>query len=157
MKKRYDIVVKVRDIYDKKSLQQFVSQVIITWATHEGRDSGVEHLNFFNKVISDLLTVNVKIDEEDKALILLSLISQSYDHIVTSILYGKKNRILEEVTSTLISNEIRKRQNQEEQEGSSLVVTGRKGRREGRRGPGSSKACHFYYRESYWKNNCNHQ
>ena len=32
----------------------------------------LEYLNFFNKVISEFLTVDVKIDEEDKALILLS-------------------------------------------------------------------------------------
>ena len=31
----------------------------------------LEHLNFFNKVINKLLTVDVKIDEEDKTLILL--------------------------------------------------------------------------------------
>ena len=46
---------------------------------------------------------------------------------------------MEEVASTLLSNEIRKRPNQEEQEGSSLVVMGRKGRGEGRKGLGSSK------------------
>jgi len=32
----------------------------------------LEHLNFFNKIISEVLTVDVKIDKEDKALILLS-------------------------------------------------------------------------------------
>ena len=32
----------------------------------------LEHLNFFNKVINKLLTIDVKIDEEDKVLILLS-------------------------------------------------------------------------------------
>jgi len=32
----------------------------------------LEHLNLFNKVISELLVVDVKIDEEDKALILLN-------------------------------------------------------------------------------------
>ena len=37
----------------------------------------LEHLNFFNKVISELLAVHVKIDEEDKALILLSSLSES--------------------------------------------------------------------------------
>ena len=31
-----------------------------------------EHLNFFNKVTSELLVVDVKIDEEDKTLIFLS-------------------------------------------------------------------------------------
>jgi len=73
----------------------------------------LEHLNFFNKVISGLLVIDVKIDEEDKALILLSSFSESYNHIVTTILYSKETLILEEVTSTLLSNEIRKRPNQE--------------------------------------------
>ena len=108
----------------------------------------MEPLNFFNKVISKLLTVDVKIDEEDKVLILLSSHSQSYDHIVTTMLYGKETLILEEVTSTLLSNEIMKRPNQKEQTGSSLVVMGRK-EREGRKSPSSSKACHFCHREDH--------
>jgi len=72
-------------------------------------------LNFFNKVIRELLDVDVKIDEEGKASILLSSLLQSNDHIVTIMLYGKETLILNEVTSTLLSNEIRKRPNQEEQ------------------------------------------
>jgi len=67
----------------------------------------LEHLNFFNKVISELLAVDVKIDEEDMTLILLSSLSQSYDHIVTTRHYCKETLILKEVTSTLLSNEIR--------------------------------------------------
>ena len=66
--------------------------------------------------------IDVKIDEEDKALILLSLLPESYDHIITTILYSKKTLILEEITSTLLSSEIRKRLNQVEQKGSCLVV-----------------------------------
>ena len=69
----------------------------------------LDHLNFFNKVISELLTVDVKIDEKDNVLILLSSFSQLYDHITTTKLYGKETLILEEVTSILLSNEIRKR------------------------------------------------
>ena len=46
----------------------------------------LEHLNFFNKVIIELLAVDVKIDEEDKALILLSSLPESYDDIVTTML-----------------------------------------------------------------------
>jgi len=33
-----------------------------------------------------------------------------------------------------------------------LVVTGRKGRGEGKKGLGSSKACHFCHSECHWKN-----
>ena len=64
----------------------------------------LKHLNFFNKVISELLTVDIKIDKENKALIFLSLLSESYDHIVTIMLNDKKILILEEVTSTHLSN-----------------------------------------------------
>ena len=99
----------------------------------------LEHLNFFNKIINELLAVDVKINEEDKALILLNSLSESYDHIVTAILYGKETLILEEVTSALLSNEIEKKPNQEEHTRSSLVVTRRKVREEGRKGPSSSK------------------
>jgi len=74
----------------------------------------LEHLNFFNKVISELLAVDIKSDEEDKALILLNSLSESYDHIVATMLCNKGTLILEEVTPTLLSNEIRKRPNQEE-------------------------------------------
>ena len=75
----------------------------------------LEHLNAFNKVISELLTVDVKIDEEDKVLILLNSLPESCDHIVTTMLYDKENLILEEVMLTLLTNEIKKRPNQEKQ------------------------------------------
>ena len=72
----------------------------------------LEHLNFFNKVINELLALDVKIDEEDKTLILLSLLPKLCDHIFTIMLYGqKKPLILGEITSTFLSNEIRKRPN----------------------------------------------
>ena len=87
------------------------------------RTTVLEYLNFFNKVINELLAVDVKIDEGDKALIFLSSLPQSYDHIVTTMLYGKETLILEEVTSTLSYNEIRKISNQEEQTELRLVVT----------------------------------
>ena len=83
----------------------------------------LEHLNFFNKIISELLTVDVKIDEENKALILHSLLPESYDHIVTVMLYDKE---ILKVTLTLLSNEIRKRSNQIKQKGSGLMIMRRK-------------------------------
>ena len=90
----------------------------------------LEHLNFFNKVISELLALDVKINKKDKALMLLNSLSELYDYIVTIMLYGKKTIILEEVMSTLLSNDIRKKPNQIEYKGSGLVVMGRKRRKE---------------------------
>jgi len=68
----------------------------------------------------------VKIDREDKALILLSSLPESYYHIITTMLYDKETFILEEVTSTLLSNEIKKISNQDEHEGLDLVVMRKK-------------------------------
>ena len=51
----------------------------------------LKHLNFFYKVISELLAFDVKIDEEDKVLIFLSFLLQSYDYITTIMPYSKQN------------------------------------------------------------------
>ena len=62
----------------------------------------LEHLNFFNKIISKLLAVDVKIVEEDKTMILLSSLPESYDHIITTMLYGKETHLGESHVNSLI-------------------------------------------------------
>jgi len=60
-------VIKVRNgVYDEKPFQQVVSQETTIWARQERRDNGVGIFELFNKVINELLPVDVKIDEEDK-------------------------------------------------------------------------------------------
>ena len=67
-------MVKVKNIiYGKELLQQVVLEETTIWATHKEITVFV-YLNFFNTIISELL-VDVKIDEEDKVLILLSWLS----------------------------------------------------------------------------------
>ena len=96
-------MIKVRNVvvYVEKPLQHVVSQEITIWATHEGRDSSVGASKHLQQGHYKLLAIDVKIDEEDKALILLSSLPESYDHIVTTMLYNKETLILKEVTSTL--------------------------------------------------------
>ena len=106
-------MIKVKNIVYDEDNKMYLKKQLYGLCMKEGT-TVLEHLNFFNKAINELLTVDIKIDEEDKALILLSSLPLSYDHIVTITLYGKKTFILEEITSTLLSNEIRKRTNQEE-------------------------------------------
>ena len=47
-----------------------------------------EHLDDFNKIITDLLNLDVKIDDEDKALLLLNSLPESYEFLVTTLLHG---------------------------------------------------------------------
>ena len=49
----------------------------------------LQHLNAFNRILSDLLALEVKL-EEDKALMLLSSLPSTYDHLATTIMYDKK-------------------------------------------------------------------
>src|SRR3954467_15725451 len=69
----------------------------------------LQHLNAFNKTVSDLLALEMKMEEEDKALILLSSLPPSYDHLVTTILYGKETLELEDVRVMLVNNGLMKR------------------------------------------------
>ena len=57
----------------------------------------LQHLNTFNRILSDLLALEVKLEEEDKALLLLSSLPSSYDHLKTTIIYGKETLELEDV------------------------------------------------------------
>ena len=50
----------------------------------------LQHLNAFNKILSDLLALEVKLEEEDKTLLLLSSLPSSYDHLATTIMYGEE-------------------------------------------------------------------
>src|SRR4051812_27261510 len=69
----------------------------------------LQHLNLFNKIASDLLALEVKLEEEDKAMLLLGSLPASYDHLLTSIMYGKETLELEDVRVVLINNEIMKK------------------------------------------------
>ena len=73
----------------------------------EGSDL-VQHVNLFNQIISDLLRINVKFDEEDNALMLLTSLPTSYEHLVTTLLWGKETLETEEVTTALLAYNQRK-------------------------------------------------
>ena len=51
------------------------------------------------------MTLGVKMEEEDKSLLLLCSLPVSYDHLVTTLLYGKKILLYEDIVSVLRSNE----------------------------------------------------
>src|SRR5436190_21808425 len=66
------------------------------------------HLDAFNSIIMDLGNVDIKVDSEDQALILLCSLPRSYDAFVDMLLYGKDSISLEDVSSALKSRELKK-------------------------------------------------
>ena len=69
----------------------------------------MEHMNVFSGLVDQLAKVDVKIEEKDQALLLLTSLPDSYENIITTILYGKDTLKMEEVESTLLSHEKRRK------------------------------------------------
>ncbi|GFZ09851.1 PAM68-like protein [Actinidia rufa] len=96
----------------------------------------MEHMNVFNGYLDQLRKVDVKIDEEDKALLLLTSLPDSYDTLVTTLLYGKDTVSLEQVKSSLVFHCTQKRSSFEDGESAALAVqSGNRGKKsDGRSG-----------------------
>ncbi|XP_058784791.1 uncharacterized protein LOC131659650 [Vicia villosa] len=70
------------------------------------KKSIVEQLVNFHKIIDDLRDIDVKIDDEDKNLLLLRLLPRSFEYFMDTFLYGKEGTItLNEVHTAVRSKE----------------------------------------------------
>lgn len=100
----------------------YLKQKLYGLKMQEGSDLA-EHINVFNQLIADLVKVDVKIDDEDRAIILLCSLTGSYDHLVTTLTYGKEKVTVDEIVAALLSHEQRRKNNStKESSGSALVV-----------------------------------
>lgn len=98
------------------------------WFQYKEGSSMSEHLNDFNKILVDLLNLNVEVEDEDKALLLLNSLPDEYEHLVITLLYGKEEIKFEDVSNTLVNNEYQKKDKKahcQDTLGGALVVRGR--------------------------------
>ncbi|CAA0838475.1 Probable prolyl 4-hydroxylase 11 [Striga hermonthica] len=133
----------------KKLESQFMSKTLTTklylkerlygLKMQEGTDLG-QHVNIFNQVVTDLTSLEVKIEDEDKAMILLCSLSPSYKHMVTTLTYGKETIKTEEITSALLAhNQWKQKSGESSSQSDSLYVKGNqdRGRRQVRDNSGN--------------------
>ena len=66
-----------------------------------------DHLDQLNSILLELRDIDVKMEDEDVAMILLASLPLSYENFVSSISVGKESLTLEEVKSSLFSRELR--------------------------------------------------
>ncbi|GJV40323.1 retrotransposon protein, putative, ty1-copia subclass [Tanacetum coccineum] len=95
---------------DNKSLANklYLKKKLFTFYMHSGKKLS-EHIDEFNKLIDDLANIDVDIDDEDQALMLLTSLPSLYDNFVETLLYGRESLTLEDVLSSLNSQELKKR------------------------------------------------
>ena len=81
---------KLEDLYTKKSMAKRLATKKKLYTLRIEEVSLISyHIDAFNKIILDLEDINVKIDAEDKAMILLCSLPSSYKHLVDTPMYGR--------------------------------------------------------------------
>ena len=66
-----------------------------------------DHLSVLNGIISELETLGVKMDDEDKVLRLILSLPSSYEHMKPVLIHGNEKILFSEVPSKLLSKERR--------------------------------------------------
>ena len=96
--------------YLKKSIESRLHLKMRLYQFQLKRGSSVDdHLNAYTKLLADLVNVDVEIEDEDKACILLSsLPDEDYETFVLTLINGKTTLNYNEVSGALINYELRK-------------------------------------------------
>ena len=84
-----------------------------------------EHLNSFNKILANLQNLDVEINDEDKALLFLNSLSDTYENLNTTLLYGKDEIKFNDVYNSLMNNEVWKKDQDSHRYSTSEVFTTR--------------------------------
>ena len=127
---------KLEEMYQAKSLSNrlYLKEQFHKLQMEEGTKIS-DHLSALNGIVSELESIGVKIDDEDKALRLIWSLPPSYEHMQTVLMYGKENVNFSEVTSKLIFEESRlKNGENKSSENAALSVCGN-----GKKNKGSKK------------------
>nr|GEW28761.1 retrovirus-related Pol polyprotein from transposon TNT 1-94 [Tanacetum cinerariifolium] len=130
---------KHETLYMTNSLDNklYLKKMLYTFCTPAGRNIS-EHIDEFNKIVLDLANIEVKFEDEDLALLLLTSLLASYEHFVNTLLFGQEALTLEDMMATLNLKEIKKMSKAKGDEGERLYVRGRTDRRDSHDQPSSS-------------------
>jgi hypothetical protein len=100
---------KLGNLYQSKSLVKklFLRKKLYHLRMEDG-DSVTKHLNAFNTLVSQLVSVNIMIEEEDKCITLLCSFPDSWDNLVVAIGSTTQSTLkYEDVVSSLLYEEMR--------------------------------------------------
>eukprot|EP00253_Pinus_taeda_P006999 PITA_06999 len=84
-------------------------------------DSVTEHMNAFNNVVSQLLSIDIKISDDDKCISLLCSVPDSWDSLVIAIGSNATALQFDEIVSSLLTEEMRQK-NMESHNGDALSI-----------------------------------
>ncbi|KAK2993849.1 hypothetical protein RJ640_027326, partial [Escallonia rubra] len=91
---------KLEKIYMSKSLsnQLYLKKDLYQLRMNDGSNLG-DHISEFNRLVSQLSSIDVKLEEEDQVILLLSSLPKSYETLKTTLLIGKETLLVDDVGS----------------------------------------------------------
>ena len=155
--------LKLESLYMTKSLTNLLKlkNWLYTLQMKEGT-SIKNHLDEFNKTIMDLRNIDVRIDDENQTIILMCSLSNSYEHFLNTMVYGRDTIYIENVRAALNSRELKNKvfKSREDDSSEGLVVKGRTLKKNNdRKGQSRSKSkgnkkCFKCNKEGHYVKNC---
>ena len=89
--------------------QNLLEEIVVRYENEKGIKIA-NHLNVFNSLICQLTSMDVKIDDEDKAVNLLCTLPESWGQVVSSISLSTTDTLeFDNVVGALLSKELRKK------------------------------------------------
>ena len=96
-----------------------------------------DHINKFNRLVSQLLNADDKLSDEEQALLLLASLPRSFKALVQTLLVGRSTLNLDEVTVALRENErMMRTENVDDEHNAIAVVESERGKNQSRRHDG---------------------
>jgi hypothetical protein len=117
---------RMESLYMMKSLmnQIYLKRQLYSLKMKEGMKIA-DHLNVFNTLICQLNSMDVKLDDEDKAVTLLCSLPESWDHFVTSISFSTTETLeFDIVVGALLSEEVWRKSSIETSTPKAMVARG---------------------------------
>ncbi|GJS89199.1 zinc finger, CCHC-type containing protein [Tanacetum coccineum] len=109
MKKAYSSLIQcLGDQVLRKVAKETTAKKLYTYYMSLGTKLG-DHIDEFNNLILDLANIDIEIEDEDHALMLLTSLPLSYENFVETLLHGKESLTMEDVLVTLNSRDLNKR------------------------------------------------
>src|SRR5256886_17428717 len=101
---------KLEELYSRKSLTNrlYLKKRLYNLRMVEGTPLK-QHLDVFNSIIMDLRNIDIKVESEDQALIVLSSLLASCESFVDTLLCGKDTISLNDVSNALKSKALKKK------------------------------------------------
>jgi hypothetical protein len=119
-------VEEIEELYMTKSLANKLRLKERLYTIHMSEGTSVQsHLNEFNSIIVDIESLDVKIDDEDKVILLVVSLPPSFKHFKEIMFYGNHTSLsFENVKSNLLSKEKFDVDSRSEPKGEGLIVRG---------------------------------